>query len=182
MAMAKILPSDDMQKAAADMSSGAAVATMIGAPIAVDSVSDMIGKVKSNLRKKKTWASIIEKDPSFDNADTRELFEALFDLSPHMMKHRVTAIPALRQAQSYDLGGVPTQLAATLSKAESDKKKATGPGILSGVSKNILPAVGALTSMQRDARNEAFNREKFQHTQDQAYDRANADIRGGILR
>lgn len=121
--MGRVLPSDNMVKSAATIppAVGMDLKKMLlymgigGAiqPVA-SGIESGIGKVKDAITKKKTWQEIIKRYPDMNNEVTQERFEAMFDMSPSVMKHVTFAVPSLRSASELGTGGIPVDLAGKL--------------------------------------------------------------------
>lgn len=141
MAIARVLRADDMDKTASDNSQAFKwMALMALATPAVQAGEAGIKKIYKGIQKKKSWNSIIEANPDIDTPEMRETYDAMYSLSPSMMRHRPIAIPALRQAQDYSTQGVPMQMASSLagSEAQLDKRKLRlAEGIMQGASSGI---------------------------------------------
>ena len=93
------------------------------APVAADLLQDGAVAVKDAITKRKAWAKIKAANPELDDESTREIFQAMYDLSPSLMKHRTIATPALRQASDYSAGGIPPQLAQLLVSTDSARTR-----------------------------------------------------------
>jgi len=140
MSIARVAPSDDMDKTAVisgnDMKNALLYMTIGGAiqPL-VGGVEAGTKKISDSITKNKTWKEIIGRYPDMDDEATKERFEAMFDMSPSVMKHVTFAVPSLRSASEYGTGGIPVDLAGKLVSIDSQRTRGNpnlAQGILSG--------------------------------------------------
>jgi transaldolase len=160
MAMAKVLPSDDMKKEAMKPLGNKAILATTGAalvsPFLSRILTDAYYRHKDQRALEAAWEKIRQKDPEMDTEEAREYFESMFDLSPSIMKHRTLALPALRQSMNYDLGGIPPQLASMLVSTDAARTKGDAKlntGLLSGVSDatRVFSSLSGLQQKQQEA-------------------------------
>lgn len=124
MSMGRVTPSqDDLVKEAGGKAKyilGAALGAAV--PVGVKMVSDSIARSRAAKERAAVWKEVIKRDPSLKGEDGEEIYGALYDLSPSLMKHPMLAIPALRRSREYATGGIPSELAHLLAKTEEARE------------------------------------------------------------
>ena len=119
--------------------------TALGAILPIGTYLTMRGmeNAADKRNKAKTWASIVARYPEMNTPDMMETYDALFDLSPSIMKHPRLAIPALRRSGEYGTGGIPADLAQTLVQTDAARTRGSqrlNEDILSGAHLGIEAA------------------------------------------
>jgi len=118
MKLAKVIY-DDTEKLAGELGKYLAFGLAgSGITIGTGLTIDAMHKIKKKNKEKKTWAAIKKRYPEFNNPDSKELFESMYDVNPTEMKHIPFIIPALKQAKEYSTEGAPTQLVSELARME----------------------------------------------------------------
>jgi len=108
---------------------------------ALSGITSGIQKIYNHINKNKTWAEIKKRHPELDTEENQERFEAMFDMSPSVMKHVTFAVPSLRSATEYGTGGVPIDLAGKLVNIDAQKSKK--PDMAQGIMSGAMAGLGA---------------------------------------
>lgn len=177
--MARILPSDDIEKQAMDSAAKnlmIAASLGIGAPIIAESAADVIDSLKDRRAKKKAWAGIVSRYPEFDTPDARDTFDAMYGLSPGTMKHPKFAIPALRQASDYNTGGIPVEMVRALSSIDSNRTKGSR-----SLAEKIVTGMESGIGISQDMQNLKLREDQFGYAQKQDAIRTETDTKARNL-
>jgi len=161
MGIARVMASDDMIKSAVSppITPGAApgmdlkrmlLYMGIGGAIqpVVGGVVSGLGKIKDATTKRKTWKEIVKRYPDMNDEATKERFEAMFDMSPSVMKHITFAIPSLRSASEYGTEGIPVDLAGKLVSIDAQRTKGD-PNLAQNIIAGASVGLGAAQKEQQ---------------------------------
>jgi len=169
MSIAKVISSDDMLEKTAEpggikqnllyMGIGGAIQPVISG------VTSGIQKVYNHISKKKTWEEIKKRHPELDTEANQERFEAMFDMSPSVMKHVTFAVPSLRSATEYGTGGVPIDLAGKLVNIDAQKNRK--PDLAQGVMSGAVAGLSAAQKERSMAQSAAQHNEQLKQKMDQ---------------
>ena len=114
----------------------------------------LLGNIKRKADRSKAWEKIVARNPAFDTEKMREQFEALFDLSPKMMKHPTFSMPLLRQSEEYDAGGIPVDVARTISGIGERGGTDMRPVLLTALGRASSTVAGAALKHEQAQRQE----------------------------